>query len=84
MKLRMMPCPGEAHVNAHIDNCGLCAPLWGVLLAREDNGPVTKAVKARFARMRGEIQCELLSAKPALGPAERSRLANAIALRVFR
>jgi hypothetical protein len=25
------PCPGEAHTNAWIDNCGLCAPRWGVV-----------------------------------------------------
>jgi hypothetical protein len=22
-------CEGEAHSNAHIDNCSLCAPRWG-------------------------------------------------------
>ena len=22
-------CQGNAHSNAHIDNCGLCAPRWG-------------------------------------------------------
>ena len=22
-------CPGAAHTNANIDNCGLCAPGWG-------------------------------------------------------
>lgn len=22
-------CTGEAHSNAHIDNCGCCAPRWG-------------------------------------------------------
>lgn len=26
---RLIPCPGPAHENAHIDNCGLCAPRWG-------------------------------------------------------
>jgi len=24
-----VPCPGEAHGNAFIDNCGICAPNWG-------------------------------------------------------
>jgi hypothetical protein len=24
-------CPGEAHENPHIDNCGICAPKWGVV-----------------------------------------------------
>ncbi len=26
---RMIPCPGEAHKNGHIDNCEVCAPRWG-------------------------------------------------------
>lgn len=27
------PCPGEAHKNAHIDNCGLCLGVaWGRVL----------------------------------------------------
>lgn len=25
----LVPCPGEAHSNAFIDNCGICAPRWG-------------------------------------------------------
>lgn len=25
---RCVPCHGEAHSNPHIDNCGICAPLW--------------------------------------------------------
>lgn len=24
-------CTGEAHSNAYIDNCGVCAPRWGWL-----------------------------------------------------
>lgn len=28
-------CPGEAHSNAHIDNCMLCAPLWNKTLKSE-------------------------------------------------
>lgn len=24
-------CPGEAHSNAFIDNCGHCAPRWGLI-----------------------------------------------------
>lgn len=28
---RELPCPGEAHSNAHIDHCGLCAPRWGIV-----------------------------------------------------
>ncbi len=27
-------CTGEAHSNPHIDNCGVCAPRWGLLGAR--------------------------------------------------
>lgn len=26
---RLVACDGVAHSNAHIDNCGLCAPRWG-------------------------------------------------------
>jgi len=26
---RLIPCDGEAHRNAYIDNCGKCAPRWG-------------------------------------------------------
>lgn len=29
MNHEMRPCPGEAHQNAYIDHCTLCAPLWG-------------------------------------------------------
>ncbi len=29
--VHMVPCPGEAHSNAHIDHCMLCAPEWGVI-----------------------------------------------------
>jgi hypothetical protein len=32
------PCGGEAHSNAHIDNCSLCAPRWGFVGKKE---PVT-------------------------------------------
>jgi hypothetical protein len=24
-------CSGEAHTNPHIDNCGVCAPRWGLV-----------------------------------------------------
>ncbi len=26
---RLIPCDGEAHSNAYIDNCTRCAPRWG-------------------------------------------------------
>lgn len=29
-------CEGEAHSNAYIDNCGLCAPYWGYYYACPD------------------------------------------------
>lgn len=29
---RRVPCPGSAHSNPFIDNCGLCAPAWGELV----------------------------------------------------
>lgn len=28
-KTHWIPCPGEAHSNPYIDNCGVCAPKWG-------------------------------------------------------
>ncbi len=31
-KFHAIPCPGEAHSNPHIDNCMLCAPLWGKIV----------------------------------------------------
>lgn len=33
---RLEDCPGEAHRNAHIDNCSRCAPLWGVIVTPDD------------------------------------------------
>lgn len=27
----LVPCKGEAHSNAFIDNCGVCAPRWGLV-----------------------------------------------------
>ena len=29
-------CAGEAHSNPHIDNCGRCAPLWGVMVVKDE------------------------------------------------
>lgn len=29
----LVTCPGEAHENMHIDNCGLCAPRWGMMMS---------------------------------------------------
>lgn len=33
---RLEPCPGAAHSNPHIDNCMLCAPLWGWIVVAAD------------------------------------------------
>lgn len=30
-----LPCNGEAHSNAYIDNCMICMPRWGVILNKE-------------------------------------------------
>lgn len=27
----LVDCTGEAHSNSYIDNCGLCAPRWGIM-----------------------------------------------------
>jgi hypothetical protein len=31
---RAQICAGEAHTNAHIDHCMLCAPMWGVMAVK--------------------------------------------------
>lgn len=33
-RYRLTVCSGEAHSNAFIDNCGQCAPFWGVRVER--------------------------------------------------
>lgn len=32
----LVPCPGTAHSNPHIDNCGQCAPRWGWIEVPDD------------------------------------------------
>jgi hypothetical protein len=32
--MKLVHCDGEAHSNAHIDNCGRCAPRWGTMAVR--------------------------------------------------
>ena len=34
---RLERCTGEAHSNAYVDHCGICAPLWGKVW-RSDGG----------------------------------------------
>jgi hypothetical protein len=34
---KLVPCPGEAHSNPHIDNCMLCMPRWGEI---EERAPI--------------------------------------------
>ena len=29
----LVQCPGEAHTNPYIDNCSICIPRWGTVLA---------------------------------------------------
>lgn len=33
------PCPGQAHSEPNIDNCGMCSPLWGVIAVANDLAP---------------------------------------------
>ena len=42
------PCPGEAHANAMIDHCPICAPSWGVVDVRAFD--IEGAVKAGAVR----------------------------------
>jgi hypothetical protein len=32
----LIPCPGQAHSNAHIDNCSQCAPRWGWVMVKDN------------------------------------------------
>lgn len=32
----LVPCPGSAHSNPHVDNCGQCAPRWGWIEVPDD------------------------------------------------
>lgn len=43
MKVHTIKCPGQAHTDAHIDNCGLCmGHTWGALIMPADNAPAYK------------------------------------------
>lgn len=33
---RAVQCDGEAHSNPHIDNCGVCAPMWGWIAVKDE------------------------------------------------
>ena len=37
----LVPCPGEAHSNAFIDNCMVCAPNWGQVMSYASLTPAT-------------------------------------------
>lgn len=69
-KYTVFPCPGEAHSNAFIDNCGLCAPLWGEIV-----------LPARFSSLdawRDAYAAEPVTGRPAL-TRERKRAMKAYA-----
>jgi len=46
---RLIPCPGEAHTNPYIDNCGLCAPRWGLVEELEPKLSLERAVELTAA-----------------------------------
>lgn len=50
----LVKCPGEAHENAYIDNCMLCAPRWGQTMSYEP--PTVESVLAGFAVMLSETR----------------------------
>ena len=43
---RLVPCPGAAHSNPHIDNCSICAPKWGQVAEVESPLTVEQIVAA--------------------------------------
>ena len=48
---RLVPCDGAAHSNAHIDNCGLCAPRWGWVEIQERYKSLDELRDAMVARL---------------------------------
>lgn len=47
----LVPCTGEAHGpnGAYIDNCGICAPLWGEVAVPEGCASLSDYREKRFA-----------------------------------
>lgn len=45
---KIVKCTGEAHSNAHIDNCGMCAPLWAIRALCPDCSEPLKLGKRRL------------------------------------
>lgn len=43
----VVACHGEAHSNANVDGCCICAPMWGERLVRADGVPATRREHAR-------------------------------------
>ena len=50
LRWHLVPCPGDAHSNPNIDNCGQCMPRWGEVVV-----PVRfKTVQEYWTALRGE------------------------------
>jgi len=64
---RLVPCPGEAHSNPHIDHCGTCMPRWGRI---EEEAPLDlHAAKAanQAVSFDGDITLEIAKEIEAMG-----------------
>lgn len=89
MRLKTIPCPGEAHRNPFIDDCHACAPLWGEMVVIEPSDPAAgnaclaafKRAKAKFLRVRKAALgvLEANASKCCDNPEGRCELASAIA-----
>jgi hypothetical protein len=44
-----VPCTGAAHSNVYIDNCGVCAPRWGVVMVPREFATLGEMRDAREA-----------------------------------
>ena len=57
----LVDCPGEAHSNAFIDHCGLCAPRWGKVeeVAPLDMGEVRASGMAISCHDLTRDQCKI-------------------------
>lgn len=49
-KATKVECCGEAHTNAYIDHCGVCAPNWGYWLVCPKDGTRLKGTKCPKCR----------------------------------
>lgn len=64
----LVPCPGEAHsaeAGGHIDNCGICAPRWGLVV-----------VPVKYANVREMREAERAAAEAEAAPNVEAAMAK--------